>query len=200
MWDKMNKSLTEQLRNDILNGLFSHDEKLTEAKLAAFYNVSRTPIREVIRKLESQYLIKEGYINIPGKEEYRNLFEMRILIESHSIKKAVRFFQQSDIDDMRRLIAVSKEKNYELIMDANQQFHEKIVDATRNPYLLSTYEQLNTVIYLFRKTVIEKERPGLIEEHDEIVNAIEERNEMKAEKLIVEHLEKDLEFGLYYIN
>lgn len=199
MIDKSTNSLYHQMRDDILNGVFKEQEKLTEAKLASQYNVSRTPIREVIRQLEFEYLIKDNYINIPDKEQIRNLFEMRKLIESHSIKKAILLFQKSDIDEMKELIKIAREDNFEKTMIANQQFHEKIVSATKNPYLTSTYDQLNTVIYLFRKMVVEKERPMLLDEHEEIVKAIEERDEILAVQLLMEHLDKDLEFGLYYL-
>lgn len=182
-----------------MNGVFKEQEKLTEAKLASQYNVSRTPIREVIRQLEFEYLIKDNYINIPDKEQIRNLFEMRKLIEAHSIKKAILLFQKSDIDEMKELIKIAREDNFEKTMIANQQFHEKIVSATKNPYLTSTYDQLNAVIYLFRKMVVEKERPMLLDEHEEIVKAIEDRDEILAVQLLMEHLDKDLEFGLYYL-
>ncbi|WP_228444530.1 GntR family transcriptional regulator [Macrococcoides canis] len=199
MIDKSTNSLYHQMRDDILNGVFKEQEKLTEAKLASQYNVSRTPIREVIRQLEFEYLIKDNYINIPDKEQIRNLFEMRKLIEAHSIKKAILLFQKSDIDEMKGLIKIAREDNFEKTMIANQQFHEKIVSATKNPYLTSTYDQLNTVIYLFRKMVVEKERPMLLDEHEEIVKAIEDRDEILAVQLLMEHLDKDLEFGLYYL-
>lgn len=199
MIDKSMNSLYHQMRDDILNGVFKEQEKLTEAKLASQYNVSRTPIREVIRQLEFEYLIKDNYINIPDKEQIRNLFEMRKLIEAHSIKKAILLYQKSDIDEMKELIKIAREDNFEKTMIANQQFHEKIVSATKNPYLTSTYDQLNTVIYLFRKMVVEKERPMLLDEHEEIVKAIEDRDEILAVQLLMEHLDKDLEFGLYYL-
>ncbi|WP_233436669.1 GntR family transcriptional regulator [Macrococcoides canis] len=199
MIDKSTNSLYHQMRDDILNGVFKEQEKLTEAKLASQYNVSRTPIREVIRQLEFEYLIKDNYINIPDKEQIRNLFEMRKLIEAHSIKKAILLFQKSDIDEMKELIKIAREDNFEKTMIANQQFHEKIVSATKNPYLTSTYDQLNAVIYLFRKMVVEKERPMLLDEHEEIVKAIEDRDEILAVQLLMEHLDKDLEFGLYYL-
>lgn len=199
MINKADNSLYNQIRDDILNGEFNQKEKMTEAKLATKYNVSRTPIREVLRQLEFEYLIKDNYIHVPGKEEIRDLFEMRILIEVHSIKKAILLFQKNDIEELKALIQVARTGDFESTMTANQQFHEKIVSATKNPYLKSTYDQLHAVIYLFRKTVIEKERHALLDEHDEIVAAIEARDTERAETLIKEHLEKDLEFGLYYI-
>ncbi|RIL27658.1 GntR family transcriptional regulator, partial [Staphylococcus gallinarum] len=45
-------SIYEKIRNDIISGELSKNEKITEAKLAKKYNVSRTPVREALKKLE----------------------------------------------------------------------------------------------------------------------------------------------------
>ncbi|MDN8848584.1 GntR family transcriptional regulator, partial [Staphylococcus aureus] len=75
-----NNELTiyQRIRNDIISGSFKKDEKITEAKLAKKYEVSRTPIREALKQLELEYFIKNAYIFIPTSEEYRQIFEMRI--------------------------------------------------------------------------------------------------------------------------
>jgi len=65
--------------------------------------------------------------------------------------------------------------------------------------LTETYERMNSIIHLFSRTVVERQRPNLIEEHTQIVEAIEERDVEKGKRLIGEHLDKDLEFSLYYM-
>ena len=72
-------TLYQKIRNDIISGELKQSEKITEVKLAKKYNVSRTPIREVVKQLELESFIKDSYIFIPTTEEYRNIFEMRIL-------------------------------------------------------------------------------------------------------------------------
>lgn len=194
-----NISLYEKIREDILNRRFDEEEKLTEVKLAKLYGVSRTPIREVLKQLEFEYLIKNGHIYKPSPEDYRNLFEMRILIETHAVEKAVLLYGKEDMNALKQSIERAKEGPEEETLSANKFFHEKLVEAIRNPFLSETYERLNSVIYFFSRTVVEKQRPNLIEEHEEVVEAIEERNGEKAKRLIRLHLEKDLEFTLYYM-
>ena len=58
----------QKIRNDIISGELQQNEKLTEAKLAKKYNVSRTPIREAIKQLEIEYFIKDGYVFVPTSE------------------------------------------------------------------------------------------------------------------------------------
>ena len=71
--------------------------------------------------------------------------------------------------------------------------------ATHNPFIIDTYQKLSSYIYLFSKTVINKRRPGLIEEHRAIVDALFERQHELAIQLLEDHLTKDLEFSLYYL-
>lgn len=194
-----NLSLYEQIREDILNGGFDKKEKLTELKLAKRYNVSRTPIRTCLQQLESEYLIKDGYVFRPSMEDYRSLFEMRILIEKYAVEKAILLFNDEDIKVLRGYIEAARKGDEQDTMQANKDFHNKIISAVKNPYLSESYERLNAVIYMFSKVVVSKERPKLLDEHEEIVDAIEERNEETALIKIQEHLEKDLEFTLYYL-
>ncbi|TVT27063.1 GntR family transcriptional regulator [Salinicoccus cyprini] len=193
------RTLYEKVREDILNGTFDKKEKLTEIKLAKMYDVSRTPIREVLKQLEFEYLVKDGYVYTPSPEDYRNLFEMRILIESHAVEKAVLLFVEEDLKELRNYIKQAKDGDDSLTLAANKKFHDKLVRAIRNPFLSETYDRLNSTIYLFSRTVVQKQRPELLDEHEKIVQAIEDRDGETARQLIVTHLQKDLEFTLYYM-
>ncbi len=197
----MEKNLTlyEKVREDILSGHFDEKEKMTEVRLAKKYEVSRTPIREVLKQLEFEYLVKGGYIYKPTPEDYRHLFEMRTLIETHAIEKAILLFGPSDIEDLKNSIDKANAGPEDETMSANKYFHEKLISSIRNPFLSETYERMNSIIYLFSRTVVERQRPNLIEEHALIVEAIEERDVAKGKKMIEEHLNKDLEFSLYYM-
>src|SRR5690625_2783240 len=125
----MEKNLTlyEKIREDILSGKFGDNEKMTEIRLAKNYEVSRTPIREVLRQLEFEYLIKDGYIYKPSPEDYRNLIEMRTLIEAHAVEKAILLFGQSDIDDLRNSVEKAHAGPEDETMAANKYFHEKLI-------------------------------------------------------------------------
>ena len=72
--------------------------------------------------------------------------------------------------------------------------------ATHNQFILDTYQKYKSFIYLFSQTVINKRRPGLIEEHRAIVDALFNRDIELAVSLLEDHLKKDLEFSLYYLD
>jgi len=189
----------ETLRDMIFNGELSHGEKITETKLAQRLGVSRTPLRESIKRLEQEKLIRHNRIASPTERDYQEIFEMRILIEKFAIAKATQFFMDNDLEEMEKLVEVGYTGNHEEVMEANKAFHEKIVNATTNTLMIETFYQMQSIIYLFRKTVLSYKRPGLIDEHKEIVRAIKNRDTKTAEQLIEEHLKADLEFALHYL-
>ncbi|SUM30675.1 putative gluconate operon transcriptional repressor [Staphylococcus gallinarum] len=194
-------SIYEKIRNDIISGELSKNEKITEAKLAKKYNVSRTPVREALKQLELEYFIKNSYIFIPTTEEYRQIFEMRILLESHALRKAAIVYTTSDLAELRSYTDIDIEHEAESkIIDINDKFHQKIMHATHNQFILDTYQKYKSFIYLFSQTVINKRRPGLIEEHRAIVDALFNRDIELAVSLLEDHLKKDLEFSLFYLD
>lgn len=193
------KSTYEQIRDMIFNGDLENGEKITETKLAQILGVSRTPIREAIKQLETEKLIVDNHVANPTERDYQDLFEMRILIEKYSVRKATLYFTDKDLQEMERLVEIGYTGEHEEVMEANKHFHENIVNVTKNKVMIDYFNQMQSIIYLFRRTVLFHKRPGLIDEHKEIVAAIKNRDADLAEKLIEQHLKADLEFSLYYL-
>lgn len=198
--ENLNLSIYQKIRNDIIDGNLKRNEKLTEAKLAKKYNVSRTPIREALKQLELEYFIRDSYIFTPTKEEYRQIFEVRILLETFAIKKAGIVYTKEDFEELNQYTQIDIDKDDEQeIIKIKDQFHQKIMKATNNQFILETYQKYRSFIYLFSQTVINKRRPNLIEEHKEIVSELAKGNVQNATNLLENHLKKDLEFSLYYL-
>jgi|SRR5699024_94248 len=189
----------EAVRDMIFTGQLKNGEKIVETKLSEQLGVSRTPLREAIKRLEQEKLIQNNQISNPTHQDYQDIFELRILIEKSAVVKATNHFTMEDFTEMEDFVEIGYNGSSEAAMDANKKFHEKIVNATRNKFMIETFNQMQSIIYLFRKTVLNHHRPGLIDEHEEIVLAMKERDAKKAEKLIEAHLKADLEFALYYL-
>lgn len=85
-------------------------------------------------------------------------------------------------------------------MGANERFHEIIVQASGNSLMIETIDRMKSIIYLFRKTVVLYKRPHLIDEHEEIYNAILARDGETAKQLMETHLQADLDFCLHIMN
>src|SRR5690242_20650899 len=84
----------EIIRDKILNGELPGGTKIVEEKIAADLGVSRTPIRESIRKLEHEGLVVNKRVVKPSEKDLRNMFQVRILLEGYSAKCAASYLKE----------------------------------------------------------------------------------------------------------
>lgn len=190
----------EIIRDRILNGELQGGTKIVEEKLAKELGVSRTPIRESIRRLENEGLIVKKIVVKPTETDLRNLFQVRILLEGFSAKCAASYLPDNELDNLKECVEIGKTGTFEEIMKANERFHEIIVNASNNPVMIDMIDRMQSIIYLFRKTVVFYNRPFLIEEHEHIYEAIKARDGQTAEQLMQQHLQLDLDFCLHLLN
>lgn len=186
----------ESIRDQILNGDFEPHVKLTEEMLAEKLGISRTPIRSAIAKLEQEGLIRNKRIFIPTENDMRHIFQVRMLIEGFAAKYCSSSITEDALNRLKECVEIGFNGTIEDIMQANHAFHQIIVQETKNPMMIDIIDKMQSIIYLFRKTVVWQKRPHLIDEHANIVNAIEDKNGQLAQDLMVEHLKKDLEFSI----
>ncbi len=186
----------EYIRDRILNGELERGTKLVEEKLAAEIGISRTPVRESIRKLEQEGLVKQKRVVNPSDTDLRHIFQVRILLEGFAARHCASYITESALAKLKNCVEIGRTGSVEEVMAANKEFHEIIVGATNNTVMIDTIDRMQSIIYLFRKTVVYHKRPLLIEEHDAIYEAIKNHNGDKAERLMKEHLQLDLEFCL----
>lgn len=190
----------EIIRDKILNGELPGGTKIVEEKIATDLGVSRTPIRESIRRLEHEGLIVKKKVASPTDKDLRNMFQVRILLEGYSAKCAAAYLPENELSSLWKCVDVGRNGTNEEIMKANQLFHEIIVNASNNPVMIDIIDRMSSIIYLFRRTVIYYNRPFLIDEHEEIYKAIKGRDSQKAEHIMQQHLQADLEFCLHLLN
>ncbi|KGR77532.1 GntR family transcriptional regulator [Ureibacillus manganicus DSM 26584] len=190
----------EKIRDQILSGEIEPHIKLTEEMLAEKFGISRTPIRSAIAKLEQEGMIRNKRIFIPTANDIRHIFQVRILIEGYAANYCSKFISEDALNRLKKCVEVGFDGTLEEVMEANHEFHQIIIQETRNPLMISIIDKMQSIIYLFRKTVVGQKRPHLIDEHANIYKAIENHDDQLAQQLMVEHLEKDLEFSLSRIN
>ncbi|AJD90230.1 GntR family transcriptional regulator [Jeotgalibacillus malaysiensis] len=189
----------ETIRDRILNGELEGGTKLTEERLAEELGVSRTPIRESIRRLEQEGLIKKKRVVKPTESDLRHMFQVRMILEGHAARTAAAYMTDDELTALAECIHIGRTGTIEEIMKANKQFHDLIVQASRNPVMIDIIDQMQSIIYLFRKTVVYHKRTGLIDEHEEIYEAIKGRDAEKAELLMKKHLQADLDFSVHVL-
>jgi DNA-binding GntR family transcriptional regulator len=189
----------ESIRDKILNGELTGGTKLTEERLAEELGVSRTPVREAIRKLEQEGLVKQKRVVNPSVSDLRHLFHVRILLEGNAARLAASYMTEEALVRLKECIDIAKSGTTDEIMKANEEFHNIIVGASHNPVMIDIIDRMQSIIYLFRKTVVYHKRPFLIHEHEEIYRAISNHDGDAADQLMKDHLQKDLEFFLHLL-
>lgn len=143
----MSPSLTDrlvvQLRAAILTGQIAPGSIVVEPRLAEEYSVSKTPVREALRLLTSQGLLtvlpKKGYlVRTMGLNDIQETLDLRMLLEPHAAAAAAGFLPQHLAVDLRQLLdtqsALSPTDPLGA-MNAAQDFHQAIADASRNTRL-----------------------------------------------------------------
>lgn len=190
----------EIIRDKILNGEIPGGTKIVEEKLATELGVSRTPIRESIRRLEHEGLIVKKRVVKPTEKDLRNMFNVRILLEGYSAKCAASYLHENDLKALWECVEIGRTGTFEEIMKANERFHEIIVHASNNPVMIDIIDRMQSIIYLFRRTVVFYNRPFLIDEHEKIYEAIKAREGQTAELLMQQHLQSDLDFCLHLLS
>lgn len=192
------------LRQAILRGELKPGERLMEIALAEKLGVSRTPIREAMRKLELEGLVvmipRRGaqVANITEKD-LNDVLEVRITLENLAIEKACSNMTEEDI---RALEAAAKEFEHTFedgdlvkMAEADVNFHEAIYRAADNERLMQVLNNLREQIYRYRVEYLKEEetRKLLVKEHDEIYEAIRNRDVKTAQEISYQHIENQRE-------
>ena len=187
----------------MLDGTYKGGMKLVEERLADEIGVSRTPIREAIKRLEQEGLIKNKHIYNPTAQDLIYIYEMRIVLESFAAKRAAKNMTEEKVKELENIIQASRNSLMEgqpkNTYNANQRFHELIINECQNPIMIERLAQAQTIFYLFSLRLDIYSRPNIIDEHEEIYKAIKNKDEQLAGELIAEHLYKDMNFTLELI-
>lgn len=187
------------LRQAIITGEFAPGERLMEISLANRLGVSRTPVREAIRKLELEGLV----IMIPRKgaqvariteKNLRDVIEIRTVLEEFAAVLACERIDQSGLHDLRQAHEgfIRSVENGDIldIVDKDETFHDTIFRATNNDRLISIINNLREQFYRYRMEYVKdiRQRSNLVEEHRELLDAISSRDSIKAKELMKTHL------------
>lgn len=186
----------KRLREGIRAGEFRPGQRLREAELAAQLKVSRTPVREAIRRLASDGLIEVApsrgmmIINL-DKQQVRELYALRETLEGAAARMAAQHASPAELATMREILAsggLAREPRESARL--NRLFHQAIQDAAHNRYLGLALIQLSDSLALLPGTTFEVAgRPEVAhEEHLGILAAIEDRAPGKAEELARHHI------------
>ena len=187
----------ETLRDAIRKGILKPGERLMEIHLAEQLGVSRTPVREAIRKLELEgYVImmprRGTYVSNLSIKDINEVFEIRTSLDSLASGLAAERITDEELEHLQRLLVVIgeaiKEKNMEKIVEADTKFHDILYQASRNNRLVGIIYNLREQLTSFRAKSMAY--PGRLEEHRRIVDTIAQGDAVAAQKASEYHMER----------
>ena len=175
----------ENLRTAILEGNLKAGQRLMEVQLAEQLGVSRTPIREAIRKLELEGLVvmlprKGAYVANMSFKDLIDVLEIRASLEGLAASLAAERRNDEDIIDLEKLAkefeTCVRETNIEGVLKTDIDFHEKIFMMANNKKLYQLITSLWEQVHRFRVTYVSDYDASLslVEEHNKILQAIKD--------------------------
>ena len=189
----------EKLREDILSGVYKDCDELREITIGEEMGVSRTPVREALRQLELEGLV----VMIPRKgaevariteKDLRDVLEVRCSLEELAAELAAERMDEegkAKLDKALQEFEVAIESgDNAAIADSDMEFHDIIFDATGNPRLIQIISNLREQFYRYRLEYVKDTdyHIVLLNEHKELVDAIESGKKEEARQIMKKHI------------
>lgn len=182
-------------------GRFPAGTHLVESELADALGVSRTPIRDALRRLESDGLVhsepNRGYVVADLMEDVAHVFLIRERLEGLAAGMAADTITRPQLEELDALQAEmeavlgSTPTDVERLVELNGRLHQRITDASGSPRLIRLIERLHPqyMSYQVLRLYSDEERRRSIREHREVLDALWQRDSETAERVINRHLE-----------
>lgn len=187
-------------------GMLLPGDRIVETDMASKLNISRIPVREALRLLESQgIVVSEPFKGIRlspvSKERLENIFEVRVTLELLAVKRIVRSGLHKEahfVEALRQCIdemqLMSMRKDAYGVANADVAFHRELCRLSGNDVLLNLWEgvarQLTIVVGL---STLEKSMHIIVDEHNELLRVLESGNLPRIEKAMINHIIKQNE-------
>ncbi len=188
----------EKLENDILTGVYKKGDIVTESELSLALNVSRTPIREAIRRLEQEDLLKEmpkGHVVVGiSNEDILDIYDIRIKIEGEATRRCAEIITEEELSKMREAVELQEfytaKNQADKLKGMDSLFHDLIYKNCGSDIYQSILSTLHRKVQLCRKASFsgsDRAKDAIVE-HREILTAIENKDGALAEQLMIKHV------------
>lgn len=196
----------DRIRQMILDGSIAPGSVLIEAKLVRVLEMSRTPVREALRRLEAEgtleALPRGGFQLVDISEgDLDNLYRIRAVLEGLAAESAASRLVRVDIARLEDLydemdVAVRERDGVRLIA-LNRDFHRAIAVASGNDHLVEMLDNIKGVFERFRSDAVadDERRQEAHVEHGHIIEALRARDGVKARQLAEDHVQRALSKG-----
>ncbi len=191
------------LRQAILRGELKPGERLLEIHLANKLGVSRTPIREAIRKLELENLVimvprKGAVVAEITEKSLRDVLEVRRALEALAVQLACEKILDSEIEELKvaakEFEEALKTGDVTVYAEADVKFHDIIYRTTDNQRLIQLLYNLREQMYRYRVEYLKREdsHEVLLAEHQHIIQMLAQRDEARAVEAVCAHIDNQV--------
>ncbi len=188
----------ERLESDILTGKYQRGEVLTELRLVSDLGVSRTPVREAIRKLEQEHIIEVSArgIVILGvtEQDLEDIFAVRMKIEGMASYHAAKNMTDEELSELRETLELQEfyvgKKDPDRIKTMDSRFHQLIYRFCGSTVLFDTLMPLHKKVQKYRRASVEDNTRAQqsAKEHRAIYEAIAAHDAELAERRTTDHI------------
>jgi DNA-binding GntR family transcriptional regulator len=199
------------LRAAVIGGLLQPGTPLREDELAQLFQVSRTPVREAMLRLEAEHLAhrlaRRGMVvSEVTPDEILEIYMVRATLDGLSARLAAASASPLELDQLRsinrQLRTLAEAGEYDRMSTLNLRFHELIAHASRNTALATFISEIHDRIRRFPGSSTSRGKRAIdaLDEHDAIIDAIEARDAEAAERAARVHLERAMEVRVAMIH
>jgi DNA-binding GntR family transcriptional regulator len=198
------ETLAEQafnlIKKDIISGKLAPDEELPEKKLAEELGISRTPIREALKRLAAEGLImisdaKMATVASFTEEDALQFLEIRELLEVYNLEIIVDTFQGRLLEELKENLKLQwqaiTEDSYEEFIELDREFHLLLAKENPNPKLRDMIHTSNTGVnraFLVLSNTLRLSAKEAYEEHNRIFTALQSKHVETAKKEMSAHM------------
>lgn len=204
------KALADDVYAAIFNKLMSLEiapgARITVDGLVRELDVSHTPIREALGRLEGEGLVVKTHLvgcsAAPqiSRQRFDELYELRLLLEPHAARRAAPRVSEEQLSKLRAIaglmskLSSSRERlSYSGFARLDADFHDQIMEIAGNALIRDTLTHLHTHFHIFRLMYHARVTEEALGEHDALLTALSRGDEVGAERAMREHIERSRE-------
>ncbi|MGG1658093.1 GntR family transcriptional regulator [Brevibacillus sp. NRS-1366] len=194
--DTLHLKVCRVLREAILRGHFEPGERLVQEELASSLGVSRMPIREALRKLETEGLVviephRGAIVKSLSLVDIEEIYGLRAQFEKMAVELSVEHMQPGDIEDLERLVELMEEATDPgVFVERNIEFHRLMISRCSWKRLVAFIETLWNGFPQQTPHMLSGQTEKSNKEHRNILQAIKQRDAGKAGKLVYDHISR----------
>lgn len=191
----LREKILETIRDAILKGSLKPGERVSEPELAERFGISRTPIREAFRQLESEgYLVviprKGAVVASLSERDVVEFYAIKSILEGHAARIAAERMTERDLERLEtinsRLQQIAADGDIKTFFRVHNEFHELFIKASGNDKLVELINQL--VLKFNRLRLASLAQPGRmaisVQEHRKIIEAFRKHDGEQADNLV----------------